>query len=582
MLFCSPEFALFFSLVFVAYWALPGRWARAGLLALSAPFFLYVTGRCLAVQSPGAWAHWLTLLRDTLAAPGFSLDWITRVQDLATSPPLALPPVHSGNYYWLAFWVAGIVAAAVGLSFRAGADRGRVWLLVLASFFFYASWNKWLALLICLSTALDYGIAHGLDAWKSPRGRKLLLAVSLCANLGLLMYFKYENFFLQSLEDALRLAGHATFLGRLQVILPIGISFYTFEAINYTVDVYRRRVRAERNLANFLLFITFFPHLVAGPIVRARDFLPQTHRPKHWDWVRVELGVRFFLMGLFKKWAIADRMAQFVDPVFGNPAPYSSGAVWLAVIAYALQIYGDFSGYSDMALGTAHMLGYKLAQNFNMPYASTNVSEFWRRWHISLSSWLRDYLFIPLGGSRCSRWRTCLNLMITMSLGGLWHGASWTFVIWGVLHGGLLVVHRYFRDFCQGRPLLDRLLRSWPGTGLRVAVTFLAVSLCWVFFRAAPTSPKLPHPLSAFQVAGTVLHHLFVKHRGLDAPLSNRGLWWTVAVVAICTVCAYSGWWRKLIVRVPAPALGFSYAVVLTLAMVLAPDSGKAFIYFQF
>jgi alginate O-acetyltransferase complex protein AlgI len=287
--------------------------------------------------------------------------------------------------------------------------------------------------------------------------------------------------------------------------------------------------------------------------------------------VRVELGVRFFLMGLFKKWAIADRMAEFADPVFAHPAAYHSGAVWLGVLAYALQIYGDFSGYSDMALGTAHMLGYKLAQNFNMPYLSANFAEFWRRWHISLSSWLRDYLFIPLGGSRCGRWRTCLNLMLTMTLGGLWHGASWTFVIWGILHGGLLVGHRSFRDFCTGRPWLDRLLQTWPGTALRVAVTFLGVLVCWVFFRA-PT----------FTVAAEVLRRMVVPHRGLNAPLHNLNLWVTVAVVALCHALGTSGWWRKLVVRVPPPMLGFGYAVVLTLAMVLAPDSGKAFIYFQF
>jgi alginate O-acetyltransferase complex protein AlgI len=563
MLFCSPEFALFFSLVLVAYWALPARWARPLLLAIATPFFVWVSWLCLSLQSPTDWGHWLSLLCGS-HGPG-------DIAALVTHPPLVLPPVHAPNFFWLLYWVAGIVAAATGMSLRVGPDRGRVWLLVLASFFFYASWNQWLALLICLSTAMDYGVARGLDAFRSALLRKLLLLVSLVANLGLLFYFKYANFFLHSLEEALRAAGHPAALGTLQVILPVGISFYTFEAINYTVDVYRRRVPAERNLANFLLFITFFPHLVAGPIVRARDFLPQIRRRKHWDWVRVELGVRFFVMGLFKKWAIADRMAEFADPVFANPTAYHSGAVWLAVLAYALQIYGDFSGYSDMALGTAHMLGYKLAQNFNMPYLSANFSEFWRRWHISLSSWLRDYLFIPLGGSRGPRWRTCLNLMLTMTLGGLWHGASWTFVIWGILHGGLLVVHRYFRDFCAGKPRLDRLLQTWPGTALRVAVTFLGVAMCWVFFRA-----------TTFTAAAAVLRHLLIPHRGLNAPLHNANLWLTVAVVVLCHAFGHTGWWRKLVVRMPPPVLGFGYAVVLTLALVLAPDSGKAFIYFQF
>jgi alginate O-acetyltransferase complex protein AlgI len=571
MLFCSPEFALFFSLIFVAYWALPARWTRVGLLALAGPFFLYHTGRCLLLQSGGPWGAWLSTVGAALTAAGPWCDRLNHLTQVLTQPPLALPPGEAPTF-WLLYWVAGIVGVAAALAFRVGHDRGRVWLLVLASFYFYASWNKWLAALICLSTAMDYVIARGLDGLKSPRLRRLLLVVSLVANLGLLFYFKYENFFLRSLEEALRLAGHPATLGTLQVILPIGISFYTFEAINYTVDVYRRRVPAERNLANFLLFITFFPHLVAGPIVRARDFLPQIRRRKHWDWARLELGARFFLMGLFKKWAIADRMAQYADPVFAHPGQYSTGVVWLGVVAYALQIYGDFSGYSDMALGTAHMLGYKLAQNFNMPYLAANFSEFWRRWHISLSTWLRDYLFIPLGGSRCPRWRTCLNLLITMALGGLWHGASWTFVAWGLLHGSLLVVHRFFRDFCVERPRLDRLLRTAPGTGLRVAVTLLGVMVCWVFFRA-----------QTFAAAATVLERMVVPHGGVSpAPLHNRGLWYTVAVAAVCHALGASGLWKKLVVRMPAPLLGFGYALVMTLAMVLAPDAGKAFIYFQF
>src|SRR5262249_42235247 len=360
--------------------------------------------------------------------------------------------------------------------------RLRVWLLLAASFYFYSSWNQWLALIICVSTAMDYLVARGMEVSAVPLYRRLLLGVSLVANLGLLFYFKYANFFLDSLEQALNALGAQASLPVLKVILPIGISFYTFEAINYTIDVYRRRVPAERNLANFMLFITFFPHLVAGPIVRARDFLPQTHRRKRWDWPRMQLGVQFFLMGLFKKLAIADRMAIFADEVFQNPDQFNTGACWLAVLAFALRIYCDFSGYTDMALGTAYMLGYKLAQNFNMPYLSANVSEFWRRWHISLSSWLRDYLFIPLGGSRGSKWQIYRNLMITMTLGGLWHGVSWMFVFWGVLHGLYVIVHRVFQEFCKARPRLDALLQSAPGTTVRVMFTFLCVCLGWVFF----------------------------------------------------------------------------------------------------
>ncbi|HJT78440.1 MAG TPA: MBOAT family O-acyltransferase [Gemmataceae bacterium] len=554
MLFCSAEYALFFSAVFVAYWSMPSRAARFLLLALAGPYLGYETWKHVADVHASGWLAYAEALGTSFAAAG------------------------------ILYWVAGIVLVGTALAFRLGHDRGRVWMLLLASFFFYASWNKWLATLIFVTTGMDYVIARGMHASASTLWRRLLLVVSLVVNLGLLAYFKYSNFFLQSLQQSLQAAGVHTSMPVLQVILPIGISFYTFEAINYTVDVYRRRVVPERNLANFILFITFFPHLVAGPIVRARDFLPQIGRRKHWDWARLELGARFFLMGLFKKWAIADRMALYSDPVFADPRHFSSSACWLAVIAYALQIYGDFSGYSDMALGSAHMLGYKLAQNFNMPYLATNLSEFWHRWHMSLSTWLRDYLFIPLGGSRCSRWRTCLNLMITMTLGGLWHGANWTFVVWGAAHGGLLVVHRFFRDFCKPRPWLDKLLQGAPGRVLCGAATFLAVSLCWVLFRAQDVMIPNTHRviLTGWQVAAAMFHRLFVPHHGMGAPLHNRGLWYTVAVVVVCHALAYSGVWKRMAVRLPAPVLGFGYAVVLTLAMVLAPDAGKAFIYFQF
>ncbi len=449
--------------------------------------------------------------------------------------------------------------------------RARTYLLLVASFYFYASWNHWLALIIGVSTTIDYFVARSMDATEVRWRRKALLSVTIVGNLGLLCYFKYANFFLQSLEQALHAAGSTASLPVLKVMLPIGISFYTFEAINYAVDVYRKHVPAERNLAHFMLFITFFPHLVAGPIVRARDFLPQIAREKRWDWARMQLGVQFFLMGLFKKLAIADRMAMFSDPVFANPENYRTSAIWLGVLAYSIQIYCDFSGYTDMALGSAHMLGFKLAQNFNMPYASANISEFWRRWHISLSSWLRDYLFIPLGGSRGTNWQTNRNLMLTMTLGGLWHGASWTFVAWGVLHGALLIVHREFRGFCEGRSFLKRTIDSAPGWAARVGLTFATVSLAWVFFRA-----------TTFTAAAAMFERMFILHPGEPLPMSRLSLAVLTAVVLGSHALALGGGWKRLSNRIPAPALGVSYALVLTLALVLSPDSGKAFIYFQF
>jgi alginate O-acetyltransferase complex protein AlgI len=445
-------------------------------------------------------------------------------------------------------------------------------LLLLASFYFYASWNKWLAVIVFGSTFMDYWVGRGLEATNRTPWRRLLLLASLAVNLGLLCYFKYANFFLQSLFESLRLAGISDAVFKpLAIILPVGISFYTFEAINYTVDVYRRRIRAETDLGHFLLFITFFPHLVAGPIVRARDFLPQIRRRKRWSWHRAQLGVQLFLLGLFKKLAIADRMALFSDPVFHDPSAYSCYASWVAALAYALQIYCDFSGYSDMALGTAHLLGYKLVQNFELPYLSANVAEFWRRWHISLSSWLRDYLFIPLGGSRQGRWRTYRNLLVTMTLGGLWHGANWTFVVWGLYHGLLLMAHRLLQRACKSRPRLDGLFQSGPGTVLRVSATFLCVVLGWIFFRS-----------TTFGSAGLMFRNLFWSHAGLGTPLHDSGFWYTVLLVVLCHALARSGLWQRIYNRLPAPALGVGYGLTLSLVLLFNLDTGAAFIYFQF
>lgn len=449
--------------------------------------------------------------------------------------------------------------------------NARVWLLLGASFYFYACWNKWLACIVLGTTLMDYLVARGMDAYQSPSIRRLLLVFSLVVNIGVLIYFKYANFFLDSLRESLRAAGVQTWSWTLEVILPIGISFYTFEAINYTVDVYRRRIRAERNMAHFVLFILFFPHLVAGPIVRAKDFLPQIRRHKRWDWARIHVGVQFLLMGLFKKMAIADQMAQFADPIFADPTAFRSSAVWMGVLAYAIQIYCDFSGYTDMAIGSAHLLGYKLVQNFNMPYLAVNVSDFWRRWHISLSTWLRDYLYIPLGGSRGSNWQVCRNLFLTMAIGGLWHGASWTFVIWGCLHGSYNVIHRGFRAFCSTRPRLDGALLTMPGTVLRMGITFAAVLAGWVIFRA-----------TTLQGAMTVFHRLVINAPGQTSPLPGLSLWVLLGILGIGHLLGATGLWRRWMERTPAPVLGTAYALALNFALLLAPDSGKTFIYFQF
>jgi alginate O-acetyltransferase complex protein AlgI len=450
-------------------------------------------------------------------------------------------------------------------------NRARVWLLLVASFVFYASWNRWLACLVFLCTTADYYVGLGLAAISSPRLRRLLLAGSLGMNLGLLCYFKYVNFFLESLQEALRVAGVPASFPFLSVILPVGISFYTFEAISYIVDVYRGKMPAERRLSHFLLFITFFPHLVAGPIVRARDFLPQIDRPKQFSYLRAQVGVQLFLVGLFKKLVVADRLALVVDPVFATPAAFSSLAVWVAVFAYAVQIYCDFSGYTDMALGSAHLLGYKLVINFNLPYTAANVAEFWHRWHISLSTWLRDYLFIPLGGSRGSAWLITRNLLITMTLGGLWHGAKWTFVLWGLVHGLLLVGHRLFRAWCVDGSALDSILRTSLGTALRVTLTFLAVALCWVLFRASSLAGAL-----------AVYGRLLAPGPGLPLPMPLVAVLPLVLGLLLTVALGRRYNLGQLVRKLPAPVVGWGYGLLFCWTLLLTPGSNKLFVYFQF
>lgn len=453
-------------------------------------------------------------------------------------------------------------------------NTARVYLLVIASFHFYAAWNATLAFLVTGTATLDYLLARWMDATDRRPLRRAIMWLSIGMNLGLLCYFKYRGFFVNELHDLLNgITGAPGFqkFSPLDILIPFGISFYTFEAISYAVDVFQRKVKAERSLPHFLLFILFFPHLVAGPIVRAGDFLRQAHRVKRWNWLRVQVGLQFFLLGLFKKLAIADRMAIFCDPVIAHPENYNSSAIWLAVLAYALRIYADFSGYSDMAVGTAHLLGFKLTQNFNMPYLSPNVTEFWRRWHISLSTWLRDYLYIPMGGSRGSAWARNRNQMVTMLLGGLWHGSNWSYIIWGGLHGLMLIAHKQFKDWVKPRPRLDAALQSPAGTVLRILVTFFCVMVCWVFFR-----PDL-------QGALTMLERMFVIHTdGVGLPLHNRSLWYTVLFVLACHVVVAKGLWQWVWDRLPSPAVGFGYAVCLTAAMILAPEQGQSFIYFTF
>lgn len=374
---------------------------------------------------------------------------------------------------------------------------GRQVMLLAASLVFYMYWRVPYVGLLVLSGVVDYCVGRCLGKTETPRYRKCWLLVSLCVNLGVLGFFKYYNFFLDSL-DSIGLA--PSFLQTSQLLLPLGISFYTFQTMSYTIDVYRRQIPVERNPVKFLLYVSFFPQLVAGPIVRAKQLLPQFDVKHEFEWDNLIIGARRVLTGFVKKVVLADNLALLVDPVYAAPDEYSGAVLLLATYAFAFQILCDFSGYSDMAIGLARMMGFRFLENFNMPYISRSIQEFWRRWHISLSTWLRDYLYVSLGGNRLGTLKTYRNLMITMLLGGLWHGASFNFIIWGGIHGVWLSIERLVtrraghvrRD--EDSPRQRRFL---PGVLMAILV-FHGVCLSWVFFRAQ----DLP---SAIFVIGRIL-----------------------------------------------------------------------------
>jgi len=358
-----------------------------------------------------------------------------------------------------------------------------VWLL-LCSYFFYGWWDWRFTFLLMTSTVLNFVCAWQIH--RRPLMSRFFLVASLCGNFGILWTFKYLNFFADSAIRILNLFHFNPDVPTLKVILPIGISFYTFQTLAYTIDVYRGKLKPTNNFLDFALYITFFPQLVAGPIERATNLLPQFERKRTIDGQMVASGLFLILLGYTKKVGIADSIAPFVDSVFGN-VNKSSIRLLSALYLFSFQIYCDFSGYSDIARGISRLFGFELMVNFNQPYLSKNITEFWRRWHISLSSWLRDYLYIPLGGNRHGKGKTYRNIMITMILAGLWHGANWTFVLWGTLHGLYLVIHRFVVGQYRSKELVPHV--QFPSTNTRdilnILFTFQLVALSWVFFRSA-------------------------------------------------------------------------------------------------
>ena len=453
-------------------------------------------------------------------------------------------------------------------AYRLLPHRGQNLLLLVASYFFYGWWDWRFLSLIFISTVVDY-VAGGViyRAEGNPRKRKMAVVVSMTTNLAILGFFKYFNFFADNLSVLLQQVGLPGFTRHLHIILPVGISFYTFQAMSYALDIYRGQLKPARSFLNFATFVAYFPQLVAGPIERASNLLPQIENPRAITREGLKTGAWLILWGLFKKCVIADNLAVLVDGVFGAPAATGAESL-IALYAFAFQILCDFSGYSDIARGLARWMGVELMLNFNNPYVALNPKDFWSRWHISLSTWLRDYLYIPLGGNRKGRRRTYINLALTMLLGGLWHGAAWTFVAWGAFHGALLVAYHGWADRFSPKGAPD----SGRRLTLRRLWMFHLVCLGWLFFRA-----------NSLGQVGAMLHGLATNF----AWNANAGNMLTAMIVYCLPLWLVQALQVKTndlsapmkLSLAPRAAL---IAVMGWMFITLGNTGGGAFIYFQF
>ncbi len=437
-------------------------------------------------------------------------------------------------------------------------------MLLVASYIFYGLWNPPLVLLLLASTVVDWIAGNQLYRIKDDRNRKWWIFLSLAVNLGFLGFFKYGEFLMENFTWLVKQIGWDYQAPAWDIILPMGISFYTFQTLSYSLDLYYRKIQPARTFLDFALYVTFFPQLVAGPIVRSEELVGQFYEPKRATWNQFSWGIFLLTLGLFEKTVLADSLlASTAEKVFNTGSGMLPLDAWTGVLAFSGQIFFDFAGYSLCAIGIAHTLGMELPLNFRFPYAATGFSDFWRRWHIALSTWLRDYLYIPLGGNRSGLVRTYINLMLTMLLGGLWHGAAWTFIVWGGLHGLYLSVERFMRS----RKLL---LRESILTALG---TFFFVNITWVFFRAED-----------FKSAGDMLKSMFFLAENGKAVLETSYL----LVVWIVIVLLFAGHWifrhsnlETIASKVPWWVLGGIWGFML-FATLISQASGAQFIYFQF
>lgn len=502
----------------------------------------------------------------------FNRDWLTdlsrsidpsRLREVFTYDPEAPLIFSSGLFLWL------FAAFLVVYTLLQRKHTGRLLFVTLFSYYFYYKSSGTYFYLLALVTVWDFFTALLMHRTESKLGRKAWVFLSISMNLGLLGYFKYTNFLGGAIASLM--GGQFT---ALDIFLPVGISFFTFQSLSYTIDVYRREIPPLKNFLDYAFFVSFFPQLVAGPIVRARDFIPQIRKPLYVSQEMFGRGVFLILVGLFKKAIISDYISvNFVERIFDNPTLYSGVENLMGVYGYALQIYCDFSGYSDMAIGIALLLGFHFNLNFNSPYKSASVTEFWRRWHISLSSWLRDYLYISLGGNRHGKFRQYLNLFITMFLGGLWHGASWNFILWGSFHGIALALHKAWMTVTKRKNGEER---HGFRRVLGVVVTFHFVCFCWIFFRNADINNSMD-----------MLGQIFTTFRPQLFPQLVEGYWRVFALMVLGFLLHFApDSWENAFCRgvIRLPFLGKAVMMVAMIYLVIQMKSSEIqpFIYFQF
>mgnify|MGYP002777771215 CR=1 FL=1 len=443
-------------------------------------------------------------------------------------------------------------------------------LLLIASYIFYGYWDWRFLGLLCFSTIADYTIARLIDQSSNFKRRRFLLLTSLTVNLAILGFFKYFNFFQANLVRILDLFGMGVDGVTLNIILPVGLSFYTFQGLSYVFDVYKDRMKPAKSLLEYATFVAFFPQLVAGPIERADHMLPQIAARRLIKPEQIDTGLFLILFGYFKKVVVADNLAQIANPIFNNYTQYQGLDILVGILAFTGQIYSDFSAYSDIARGLAKLMGFELMVNFRLPYFAINPSDFWARWHISLSTWLRDYLYIPLGGNRHGNLNTYRNLAITMLLGGLWHGAAWNFVLWGAFHGAILIVYRIY-DRRQPEPLQpEHRILSYCGVGLQMLIMFVLINLSWLIFRS--------HSFAQFYY---MLTHWSVDLSQSETTILSQLIFFSLPLVIVEILQALTGdllILTKLVAWIRVPI----YSFFLLWIVIYGVRTSSEFIYFQF